>query len=204
MVGVAVNEAVEVKQRGNLEEALRFLSIGGDVIERFTPSLLCLLAIMTHFSRMAAAITPVKPLVPEHFQLSEVANLAQLHRLLHQFVVSTGQRFRLKLHIIGKALSITSRYLLRHIEDVILRRSPEEKDWQQVVSISQDFQRLSDESLQSFRVLLDSLSNDDARRLAQSLFLPGGSMKQSEDALLPGGPTHLQSWAPIRKQLPQS
>ena len=39
-VQVAVKEALDVRQLGDLDEAIRFLNLGGDIIQRFTPNLL--------------------------------------------------------------------------------------------------------------------------------------------------------------------
>ena len=50
-VDVAVKEAMDVRQLGDLDEAIRFLNLGGDIIQRFTPNLLALLSIMMRFSR---------------------------------------------------------------------------------------------------------------------------------------------------------
>jgi hypothetical protein len=171
LIEVAIDEANKLKQLGDLDEALRFLNIGSKVIEEFTPSLLSLLALMTKFSRMISAIAPVAPLVPADFHLAELANLAHLHKLLHQMIVSTRQKFRLKLFIIGKGVSIASHYLLRRIENIITRKSSAEQEWEQVERIGQDFNRLAEESVRSFRGLLEALSNDATTRLARDFTL---------------------------------
>ncbi|HEU0049969.1 MAG TPA: hypothetical protein VFQ43_20440, partial [Nitrososphaera sp.] len=88
---------------------------------------------------------------------------------------STKQRFRLKLFIIGKGISITSRYLLLRIKDIVTHRSQTDKEWEQVIGIGNDFQKLSQESVQSFHALLEALSNDAAKTLAQQLYLSNGT-----------------------------
>jgi hypothetical protein len=86
---------------------------------------------------------------------------------MNQVVVSTKQRFRLRIFILGKGISIASRYLISKIKDIVVTKSQDQKEWREIVEIEQDFNTLSRESLQSFRTLLEVLSGEDARRLSQ-------------------------------------
>jgi hypothetical protein len=185
MIGVAINEALETRKLGDLDEAIRFLDTGSDVIERFTPNLLSLLKVMIRFSRMMSAIAPVKPVLPDDFHLPELTNLAQLNRVLHQILVSAKQRFRLKLYILGKGVSIASRCLITSIRDVITRRSTADQEWQEIATIGKDFQKLSDESVESFRALLKGLSTDSAKELARAIGIPEESKKPTRN-ITPG------------------
>ena len=169
MLDVAMNEALSIKQLGDIDEAIRFLNIGGEIIERFTPNLLSLLSVMARFSRMVSAIAPVDPLIPKDFHLAELVSLAHLHRLMNQVIVSTKQRFRLRIYVLGKGISIASHYLISKIKDLVSHRSEDQKEWRDIVEIEQDFNTLSRESLRSFRALLEILSSEDARRLSQDL-----------------------------------
>lgn len=169
MLDVAMNEALSVKQLGDIDEAIRFLNIGGEIIERFTPNLLSLLSVMARFSRMVSAIAPVDPLIPKDFHLAELVSLAHLHRLMNQVLVSTKQRFRLRIYVLGKGLSIASHYLISKIGEIVHHKSQDQKEWREIVEIEQDFNALSRESLRSFRALLEVLSGEDARRLSQDL-----------------------------------
>jgi len=175
MVGVAMHEAHAIKRLGDIDEALRFLNIGSEVIERFTPSLLSLLAVMAKFSRMISAVTPVNPILPSDFHLAELVNLAHLHNILNQMLISTKQRFRLRLFIIGKGISIASHYLVARIKNIVSQRNQADQEWEEIVGIGNDFQRLSEESIRSFRSLLEALSNDAARALAQQIYLSNGA-----------------------------
>ncbi len=166
-----MNEAVEIKRLGDIDEALRFLNIGGEVIQRFTPNLLALLTIMAKFSRMVSAMAPVNPLLPRDFHLAELTSLAYLHNLIHQVLVSTKQRFRLKLFILAKGLSITSRYLILKIKALVTQRSTVDQEWEEIVGLGSDFQKLSEESVRSFHQLLQALSHDSAKKLAKDFLL---------------------------------
>jgi hypothetical protein len=182
MVGVAINEAIEMRKLGDLDEAIRFLDTSGDVIERFTPNLLSLLKVMIKFSRMMSAITPVSPILPHDFHLAELTNLAYLNRMLHHFLISARQRFRLKLYLLGKGVAIASRYLLQGIKNVVTRRSAADQEWEEIAKIGQDFQRLSNESVQSLRALLEALSTDAAKELAKALCFPEKSQVRIQNA----------------------
>jgi hypothetical protein len=179
MLDVAMNEALSIKKLGDLDEAIRFLNIGCEVIERFTPNLLSLLSVMARFSRMVSAIAPIDPLVPKDFHLAELVSLAHLHRLMNQVVVSTKQRFRLRIFVLGKGISIASRYLISKIKDLVETKSQEQEEWREIVEIEQDFNTLSRESLHSFRTLLEVLSGEDARRLSQDLHIKAAPTQQT-------------------------
>jgi hypothetical protein len=179
-VEVALKEAMDVRQLGDLDEAIRFLNLGGDIIQRFTPNLLSLLSVMMRFSRMLGAIAPVNPIFPKGFHLAELTSLAHLNGMLHHLLTSAKQRFRLKLYILGKGLSITSHYLVRQIGSIVTRRSSEDQEWEDILGVEQDFQRLSNESVQSFQNLLQALSNDGVRELSITLGLPSASPQQGE------------------------
>jgi hypothetical protein len=179
-VDVALKEAMDVRQLGDLDEAIRFLNLGGDIIQRFTPNLLSLLSVMMRFSRMIGAIAPVNPILPKGFHLAELTSLAHLNGILHRLITSAKQRFRLKLYILGKGLSITSHYLVRQIGSIVTHRSSEDREWEEILGVEQDFQRLSNESVQSFQNLLQALSTDGVRELSITLGLPSASPQQGE------------------------
>ncbi len=169
LIRMTMKEAKDIKQLGDFEEALRFLKIGGEVIQEFTPGLLCLLKEMMKFSRMVSAMAPVSPLLPSRFQLAELNNLAVLNQMLHQVVVSAKQRFRLKLRIIATGVKITSGYLLSRINRVVNRQAGCEQEWEEIVTAGKDFQQLTSESVESFRTLMGSLPSGLANQLADNL-----------------------------------
>jgi len=169
LIRMTMKEARDIKQLGDIDEALRFLRIGGNVIQEFTPGLLCLLSEMMKFSRMVSAMAPVSPLLPSRFHIAELNNLAVLNQMLHQVVVSAKQRFRLKLRIIATGVKITSGYLLTRIHRVLDRRSSTEHEWEEIVNAGQDFQQLTTESVESFKNLMGALPSGLANQLAENL-----------------------------------
>ena len=158
LADITYDEAFAIRELGSVEEAKQLLDLGYKVIEKFSPNMMRLLAAMASFSRMVSAMAPVVPLRPRDFKLAQIMSLAYLNGLLHQFLVSTAERYRLKLYILGRSFAVGSRYLLESTQR-ILRNEPEaEREWGQVQSIRQDFQTLTEESLESLKTLLTSLA----------------------------------------------
>ena len=157
LADITYEKAFEIRELGSVDEAIRLLDVGYRVIENFAPSMLKLLAAMATFSRMVSAMAPVRPLRPANFKLAEIVSLAYLNRLLHQFLVSTAERFRLRVYVLGRCFAIASRYLFTSTRRIVERQSESEREWEQIQAIRSDFQLLTDESLDSLRILLTSL-----------------------------------------------
>ena len=155
---IAFDEAFSVRQLGSIDEAARLLDVGYRVIEKFAPDMLRLLAAMATFSRMVSAMAPVAPLRPADFRLAQLASLAQLGRLLHHFLVSTGERFRLRVYILGRSFALATRALFHSTQRILGREGALDREWDQIEAIRGDFQTLTDESLASLKVLLMSLA----------------------------------------------
>jgi hypothetical protein len=158
LADVTYAEAFSVRELGSVEEAKQLLDVGYRVIEQFSPNMLRLLAAMATFSRMVSAMAPVTPLRPKDFRLAQIVSLAYLNSLLHQFLVSTSERYRLRLYILGRSFAVGSRYLLESTRNILGGAPEAEKDWVQIQTIRHDFQALTDESLDSLKVLLTSLA----------------------------------------------
>ena len=158
LANLTYDEAFSVKQLGSVEEAKHLLDVGYRVIERFSPSMLQLLATMARFSRMVSAMAPVTPLRPRDFRLTELASLAYLNGLVHQFLVSTSERFRLRVYILGQSFGLATRSLLRSTQRIVADEPEAEREWEQVDAIRQDFDTLTRDSLDTLRVLLTSLA----------------------------------------------
>lgn len=155
---IAYDEAFEVRELGSVDEAIRLLDVGYRVIEKFSPNMLRLLQAMATFSRMVSAMAPVQPLRPADFKLTQLASLAQLNRVLHQFLVSAAERFRLRLYILGRGFGLAGRYLMDSTQKIVKGEPVDEREWEQIQAIREDFQTLTDESLTSLRTLLTALA----------------------------------------------
>jgi hypothetical protein len=158
LANITYDEAFTVRGLGSVEEAKHLLDVGYKVIEQFSPSMLRLLAAMSTFSRMVSAMAPVQPLRPQGFRVAQIASLAYLNQLLHNFLVTTAERYRLRVYILGRSFGLASRFLLTSTKRIVGGEPDTEKDWEQIQFIREDFQTLTDESLESLRVLLTSLA----------------------------------------------
>lgn len=158
LANLTYEEAFSIRQLGSVEEAKHLLDVGYRVIERFSPNMLQLLATMARFSRMVSAMAPVTPLRPRDFRLTELASLAYLNGLIHQFLVSTSERFRLRVYILGQSFGLATRSLLRSTQRIVADEPEAEREWEQVDAVRRDFDTLTRDSLDTLRVLLTSLA----------------------------------------------
>ena len=163
------DEAFSVRELGSLDEAKHLLDVGFRVIEQFAPSMLRLLSAMATFSRMVSAMAPVTPLKPTGFRLAQLASLAYLNQLLHQFLVSTGERFRLRVYVLGRGFGLATRFLLQSTHRIAHGLPDSEREWEQIDALREDLQTLTDESLVSLRALLTSLAAEKREHLFDQL-----------------------------------
>jgi hypothetical protein len=165
----AYDEAFAVHELGSVDDAIQLLAIGYRVIEIFAPNMMRLLSTMSAFSRMIAAVTPIQPLRPRDFRLPEIVNLAHLNRLVHAFLVSAGERFRLRAYILGQSFGVALRYLLRSTRRIVGREQASEREWEQIQLVREDLDALTRESLESMRALLAALDAERAEQLLKEL-----------------------------------
>jgi hypothetical protein len=151
--------AKEAGDLGRPEEARRLLDTGFRLIEAYCPSWTSSLAEMSILSRMVSAMGSVRPLQPEAFGLREIAQLARFNEFIHHFLVTSGERFRLRLYILARAFGTVARIVAR--STVHLKARAAEPNWEAVEAARRDVRTLSDESIQTFQLLLASL---EARR----------------------------------------
>jgi hypothetical protein len=163
------DEAIIVHELGSVDEAIRLLDAGYRAIEHFAPNMLRLLGAMATYSRMVAAMAPAPPLNPRRFRLAQIVSLTALGRLLHEFLVSTGERFRLRVYILAQSFSVALRFLVRSRGKIADRDPEAEREWQQIKAIRHDIEALTDESLESLRVLLTSLAAEQKDSLLDEL-----------------------------------
>ena len=169
MADLSFEHALVYRELGTTEEAIRLLDVGYRVIEKFAPDMLRLLAMMATFSRMVSAIAPVRPLRPKDFRLVQVSSLAYLHGMLHQFLVSASERYRLKMYILGRSFGLATRFLLKSIQNLGAGATEAAREWDQIEAIRSDFQTLTDESLDSLRVLLTAMTREDRQDLLRQI-----------------------------------
>ena len=149
--------AVEARNDGSLDEAVRFLQTGSRVVESCSETLPSLLKNLAVLSWQAAAILPTPPLRPLRFHMAQLRTLAGLHALGHHLLATTRERFRLRVAVLRYGLRAALGLLRRNTQALVIR--PEAvADWNRVAMIRADLGTLTDESLESLRVLLASLA----------------------------------------------
>jgi hypothetical protein len=158
MAEYAYERAFMARAAGSVEEAVRLLEVGLRVVERTSPEMVTLLREMAVASRMAAAISPVEPLRPQSFRLPRLSTMAVLAALAHQLIFSAAERFRLRAYVLQRGFGLTTRFLLKTTERIRERRLGADPDWERIAAARADLRTLSSASLQTFQVLLRSLS----------------------------------------------
>ncbi len=165
---LTLKQALAARRLGSTEEALELLDAGYEMIEGFAPDMRALLAHMSAFSRMVAAMAPLPPLRPGDFRLGDLVRLAWLSRALHHFLVSTAERFRLRVYVLRRGFQVATHYLLSSRRRLDLQPAGE-APWQGVQDAHSDLHALSNASLESFRALLASLAAEPRPQVALQL-----------------------------------
>jgi hypothetical protein len=110
---------------------------------------------------------------PADFKTGQIAGLAYLHRWLNHLARTVRDGFRLRLFILSKGIGITSKHLFYSTRRVIMRRSEDEREWEQIDAIRHDMGRLTQESVESFRWMMSAISAHSRRELSQQLLQSG-------------------------------
>lgn len=158
LVDLAYEQAHGAHVRGSREEALELLDMGCELIEAYCPTMLRALTAMSVLSRMVAVMAPVPPMRPRAFKLRQLVQLAYLHRFLNQFLVSTKERFRLRLAILTRGFVMLRRIVFRSTRRVHAVPHTLGDELPQLDDARRDIRTLSEESLESLRLLLTSLA----------------------------------------------
>jgi hypothetical protein len=157
MADQSYDRAVEARDLGSREEAARFLRAGASVVESCSATLPELLRNLSVLSWQAAAIMPMPPLRPLDFRLAQLRTLAGVHTLFHHLLATSRERFRLRVAVLRYGLRAAVGLLVRNTRALVVR--PEQRSgWDHVATIRADLGTLTDESLESLRVLLGSLA----------------------------------------------
>jgi hypothetical protein len=160
LVNATYDEAASFRELGSIDDAKDLLDAGFRIIEHFAPNLLKLLAAMATFSRMVSAMAPVAPLRPRSFQVGGIRGLAYLNQVLHHFLVTTSERFRLRLYILGRCVGLAVRYMIRSTGKISENGRDADREWDQIAAIREDFGTLTVESLESLKALLVSMASE--------------------------------------------
>lgn len=162
--------AAEARRAGSLEDAVCYLRAGARVVEACSDTLPALLRNLSVLSWQAAAILPVHPLRPFGFHAGQLRTLATFHVVVHHLLATTRERFRLKIAVLRYGIRAAVGMLLRNTR-ALFARPDTVSEWDRVSAIRADISALTEESLDSLRVLLASLAavrREPGRRTAES------------------------------------
>jgi hypothetical protein len=151
LVGITHERAKEARAAGDMAQAYRLVDVGCLMIGSYAPRMVDALSAWLALSRMASAIAPARPLRPADFRLAQLAHLAQLGRFAHHLMVSTADRFRLRVHMLQRGLRTVAGLALRW------RGTAPLPDWKDVEAVHRDVSALRTEALATFKTLLVSL-----------------------------------------------
>lgn len=146
------------RQSGDLDEACRLLDVGCRSIEAFVPGRVERLREMIRLSRAISATLPARPLRPSSFELRPLAALVAVGRAAHELLVTTSERFRLRLRILARGFMLVARSLRRDTD----RASRDTTRWDSLARGRADLGTLNTATLDSYHVLLLSIERDEA------------------------------------------
>jgi len=156
MADLAFRRASEARAAGTPDEALRLLDVGLKVLEGSSAQWTAFLRGMGLLSRLAAAIAPVEPLAPSAFRGRQLWGLAAFGRLAHHLLVTTAERFRLRVYVLRRGFGVATRMLLHTTQRI--RAGGDEAEWARLETVRADLRTLPAESLRTFHWFLVSLA----------------------------------------------
>jgi hypothetical protein len=149
--------ALSARERADFGQATRLAGLAYRAVEEATPDRLKRLRAMGVCIRMATAILPVPPLKPGNFRLTQLASLAGLSSFIHHVLVSTGERFLLRLYVIGLGYRIVGRALGGSTTG-LSRDVGDAWAWDVFDRATVDWASVEREHVESFRVFVLSLT----------------------------------------------
>jgi hypothetical protein len=159
--GAAVDSArigaLSARERADFPQATRLAGLAYRAVEEATPDRLKRLRAMGVCIRMATAILPVPPLRPKNFRLAQLSSLAGLSAFIHHLLVSTGERFLLRLYVLGLGYRIITRSL-GGSSATIRNDVGDVWAWDAFDRATADWSSLEREHVESFRVFVLSLT----------------------------------------------
>jgi len=148
--------ARHARRRAEIAEAGRLLELSFSIVEQATPDRLTRLRAMGVCCRMASAMMPLPPLRPRDFHLRQLTTVAGLVATIHHLVVTSTERFLLRLRFLAWGFHLTKRIMGQSVAQV--KVTPRgERGWREFSVALADFKQLDAEHIASFRALMASL-----------------------------------------------
>jgi hypothetical protein len=115
-------------------EVVRLLDLSYQVLEAATVNRRVRLRAVRVCARMAAAMAPAPPLLPVHFETTELRTLAGVATLLQHILVSAHERFVVQAHVVALGFMLALRSMRRarggrDLATALLRFDVAKMDW---------------------------------------------------------------------------
>jgi hypothetical protein len=139
------------------DEAVKLLHIGARVVESCAGTLPELLRSLSLLSRQASAIAPIEPLEPARFKLAKLRGMVRVQAVVQAFLLTARERLAFRLRVLRYAIPSVTRWLV----DATLLTAAEPsapEHWAHLEHVRRDMGTLTDESLESLRVVVQSLA----------------------------------------------
>lgn len=144
------------RRTGQSGEAQRLLEVAYRTVQAFVPGRIERLHTMIRMSRAVSAMLPVRQ--PwRSLRTARLALLATVHRTLRVFLVTTGERFRLRVRLLVRAFTILVSRLGRYTDRA--PRTPT-SSWVEIDDLRADLESLNNETLACYQVVLASLERE--------------------------------------------
>jgi hypothetical protein len=138
----------------NHAEAVRLIDVGLRFVERTAEDWMTILRYTALLSRMADAITPISPLGVWAFRLPALRGWALVNAILHHFVVTAGERLRLRCYVLRECWKVARRNARRSTR----RITRGVDDWRRLAMVREDLATSTEETIRSFHAILLSIS----------------------------------------------
>lgn len=149
-------QALAARYRGSTEEGERMLDLGYNFLAEVAGERRQLLGQIALYTRMIGSVLPAPPLTPARFRLGTLGTLTGLAFVAHHFLVTSRERLQLRLCILRLGFRIVLRTIFRGSRGAMNANA--DLAWARINAGREDFHALSEESLESLRVLLLSLA----------------------------------------------
>lgn len=173
MMSVALDEALSLRQRGELVCASQQIQVASELVCRLGATLVGACDAMSNSGRFVAKLPAVHPLNSEYFRGDTAQQAASWNGLMHHVLFSDRSRFFHKLKTLSETLERLVREFGEASRDIAERTNPESGSlWQRADSIHYDVNTCLREAEVVLKSFLRSLPSEHLPNFSHLLDLP--------------------------------
>lgn len=150
-------QAEKAREAFDWSQATEFLRIGAAAVEAHADTLPCLLRNLALLSRQADAIAPVQRLDFRAMNLHSLRTLGAIQGIVHSLLATSRGRLLLRIRVLRYSVPAVTRWLMLAASGAALEPAQSER-WKELGHARSDIGTLTDESLESLRIVLQSLA----------------------------------------------